>query len=170
MLGRWLKRRSRRCSMLFRMAIELGGAVLLAIFVPRLARSLGADPRTALWLAVLSPLVLLQLIGAGHNDALMAGLMVAGVAFAVQGRPALGVALCAVAATVKLPAALAALFIAVVWARSMPDFPHAAELSLLLSAPGVGGGVGGEGCLPATRRHGIRAPLVARQWRGGRVG
>jgi hypothetical protein len=101
--------------------LELGGAILLAIFVPRLARSLGSDPRRALWLAVLSPLVLVQLIGAGHNDALMAGITVAGVTLAVRGSPLTGIALCALAATVKLPAAVAVLFIAVTWARSMPD-------------------------------------------------
>ncbi len=113
--------------------LELGGAVLLAIFVPRLARRLGADPNRALWLGALSPLVLLQLIAPAHNDALMAGLMVAGVALAVEGRPALGVALCALAATIKLPAAVAVVFIAVVWARSMPD-PSAAARALARSA------------------------------------
>ncbi len=107
--------------------LELGGAVLLAVFIPRLARTLGADPRRALWLGALSPLVLLQLIAPAHNDALMAGLMVAGVALAVDGRPAYGIALCALAATVKLPAAVAAVFIAVVWARSMPDRSAAAR-------------------------------------------
>lgn len=108
-------------------ALELGGVVLMAIFVPRLARSLGADPGRALWLGALSPLVLLQLIAPAHNDALMAGLMVAGVTLAVQRRPLLGIALCALAATVKLPAAVAAVFIAVAWARSMPDRPAAAR-------------------------------------------
>jgi hypothetical protein len=113
--------------------LELAGVVLLALFVPRLARSLGADPRRAIWLGALSPLVLLQLIAPAHNDALMAGLMVAGVAVAVEGRPALGIALCSLAATVKLPAAVAAVFIAVVWARSMPD-PSGAARALARSA------------------------------------
>jgi hypothetical protein len=119
--------------------LELGGAILLAIFVPRLARSLGADPRRALWLAVLSPLVLLQLIGAGHNDALMAGITVAGVTLAVTGRPLPGIALCALAATVKLPAAVAVVFIAVTWARSMPDRAHAR--AALVRAAAVTAGV-----------------------------
>ncbi|MDQ6822121.1 MAG: polyprenol phosphomannose-dependent alpha 1,6 mannosyltransferase MptB [Actinomycetota bacterium] len=113
--------------------LELGGAILLAIFVPRLARSCGGDPRRALWLAVLSPLVLLQLIGAGHNDALMAGITVAGVSLAIQGRPLPGIALCTLAATVKLPAAVAVVFIAVTWARSMPDGAQA-RAALIRSA------------------------------------
>jgi alpha-1,6-mannosyltransferase len=102
-------------------AIELAGVVLLALFVPRLARTLGADPGRAVWLAVISPLVLLELIGAGHNDALMAGLLVAGVALALERRPLLGIALCAVAAMVKLPAAAGVLFIAVCWWRDSPE-------------------------------------------------
>jgi alpha-1,6-mannosyltransferase len=95
--------------------LELVGLVLLWAFVPRLARALGADPTRAAWLAALSPLVLLQLVAATHNDLLMIGLMVAGVTLAVEGRPLAGIAVCAVAMTIKLPAGVAALFIAVAW-------------------------------------------------------
>jgi hypothetical protein len=98
--------------------IELAGVGLLAVFVPRLARALGTDPARATWLAVISPLVLLELIAAGHNDALMVGLLVAGVTLAVERRPLLAIAVCAVAASIKLPAAAAIAFIAVAWART----------------------------------------------------
>ncbi len=64
--------------------LELVGFVLLWAFVPRLAKALGADPTRALWLAALSPLVLLQLVAATHNDLLMIGLMVAGVTLAAE--------------------------------------------------------------------------------------
>lgn len=101
---------------------ELVGLVLLAGFVPRLARAAGADPVRAIWLTVLSPLVLLQLLAASHNDLLMVGLMVCGLALALERRPLIGIAVCALAATVKLPAALAVVFIAVTWARSQPDW------------------------------------------------
>ncbi len=97
---------------------ELGGLVLLAVFVPRLARRLGADPVRATWIAVTSPLVVCQLIGAGHNDALMGGMMVAGVTLALERRQLVGIAICAAAATIKLPAAAAVVFIAVAWART----------------------------------------------------
>jgi hypothetical protein len=99
--------------------LEVIGFVLVAVFVPRLARSQGADPSRAVWLALLSPLVLLELIAAGHNDLLMVGLMVAGLSFAVEGRPLVGIIACMIAATVKVPAAVAAVFIAVVWLRTI---------------------------------------------------
>ena len=97
--------------------IELAGVGLLAVQVPRLARSLGADPGRALWLAVLNPLVALELVAAAHNDVLMAALLVAGVAAALRGRPIWGITLCALAATLKLPALAGAVFIALAWAR-----------------------------------------------------
>jgi hypothetical protein len=94
-------------------ALELVGFVLLAVFVPRLARALGADPGRAAWLVLLSPLVLLMLVAPAHNDLLMIGLLVAGVALAIERRVVAGVALCALAATIKLPAAAAIPFILV---------------------------------------------------------
>jgi hypothetical protein len=100
------------------------GVVLMAVFTPRLARALGADPKRAVWLAVLSPLVWLQLVSPAHNDALMAGLMVAGVALAAERRYLLGIAVCAIGATIKVPAVTAIAFIAVAWARTLPDAPQ----------------------------------------------
>ena len=64
--------------------------------------------------AALSPLALFSFIASGHNDALMVGLLVAGVTLAIEGRLAVGVALCALAALIKLPAAVAIVFLAVV--------------------------------------------------------
>ncbi|HEY5318026.1 MAG TPA: polyprenol phosphomannose-dependent alpha 1,6 mannosyltransferase MptB [Solirubrobacteraceae bacterium] len=119
--------------------LELAGVALLALFVPRLARALGTDSARATWLAVISPLVLLELIAAGHNDALMIGLLVAGVTLALERRPLLGIALCAIAAMVKLPAAAGIAFIAVAWARAEwskagPDGARAAARALAQSA------------------------------------
>ena len=96
------------------------GLALLCLWVPRLAGRLGADPGRAAWLVVVNPLVLLALVAPGHNDLLMVGLLAMGVALAVDHRHLLGIAVCAAAATIKLPALAGALFIAVVWARTLP--------------------------------------------------
>jgi hypothetical protein len=94
-------------------ALELVGFVLLGVFAPRLARGLGADPARAAWWVLLCPLVLLGLVAPAHNDLLMIGLVVAGIASAIERRLLLGIALCALAATIKLPAAAAIPFILV---------------------------------------------------------
>jgi alpha-1,6-mannosyltransferase len=100
---------------------ELAGLALAAVYVPRLARELGADPVRALWLTVASPLSLLYLVGGGHNDALMAGLVVAGVTLALQRRPLAAIAVCSLAATVKLPALAAVGLIGICWLRAEPE-------------------------------------------------
>jgi len=94
-------------------ALELVGLILLAVFVPRLASSLGADPGRATWWVLTSPLVLLSLVAAAHNDLLMIGLLAAGVTLAVEKRTLPAIVLCALAATIKLPAAAAIPFILV---------------------------------------------------------
>ncbi len=114
------------------------GWVLLAVFVPRLARRTGADPSRAAWLALCSPLILLQLVAPGHNDLLMVGMMVAGVTLALERRPLLGILVCALAATVKLPALAAIAFIAVAWLRAQPDGP-----ARLRTAAGAAAGAAG---------------------------
>jgi hypothetical protein len=120
-------------------AVELIGIVLLAVFVPRLTRALGTDARRGLWLTVASPLTALGLVAAGHNDLLMAGLLAAGVAVALEGRPLYGVAVCALAATIKVPALVGAVFIAVAWARAADDRP--AALRMLIGAAAVAAAV-----------------------------
>jgi alpha-1,6-mannosyltransferase len=92
-------------------AIELFGVALLMVSIPSLARRLGNDAGIALWLAVLSPLALFSFVSSGHNDALMMGLMLAGITLGMRGRLRWGIALCALAATIKLPAAAGVVFL-----------------------------------------------------------
>ena len=115
--------------------LDLAGLWLLVVHVPRVAHALGADEGRAVWLAAASPLVLLGLLAAAHNDLLMAGLLVAGVSVALRGNPLLGVAVCALAATIKLPALAGAVFIAVCWART--ETRPAAALRLLGTAAAI---------------------------------
>jgi hypothetical protein len=99
--------------------LALLGLAMMAWSVPRIARASGVDPRAALWLGVLNPLVLINLVADAHNDALMLGLMMAGLAFALDRRPAVAAALIALAALVKAPAGLALVFLVPIWASQM---------------------------------------------------
>ncbi len=73
---------------LFRL-LAVGGVALVAAGVPVLARRLGVPDGRALWLALGSPLVGVHLVSGAHNDALMVGLLVAGLAVVASrpGRP-----------------------------------------------------------------------------------
>ncbi|GIH18673.1 polyprenol phosphomannose-dependent alpha 1,6 mannosyltransferase MptB [Rugosimonospora africana] len=64
--------------------IALAGVALIAWAGHRLAVRLGVDPRRAAWLGVLSPLVLVHAVSGVHNDALLAGFVVAGFAVAIR--------------------------------------------------------------------------------------
>jgi hypothetical protein len=92
------------------------GVALIAYCIPKLARSFGKDPGPAFVLAVLNPLTLLALIGGAHNDALMVGLLLAGVTAARARRPVWGIVLCALAASIKVPAAMGIIYVAWDWA------------------------------------------------------
>jgi hypothetical protein len=92
------------------------GLVIAAIAVNDLARGLGRDPVDALVLGFANPLVLLHLVSGAHNEAIMLAFLVTGVT--VGRRPKLrfvGMALCAMAAAIKLPAILAVAFIGWPW-------------------------------------------------------
>ena len=91
------------------------GVGLMAMSIPSLARSLGRDPSYAFTVAVLNPVTILHLVGGAHNDALMLGLLMAGLAVARRGRPVAGIVLCALAAAVKVPAALGVIYIGWDW-------------------------------------------------------
>ncbi|MHA3702586.1 polyprenol phosphomannose-dependent alpha 1,6 mannosyltransferase MptB [Jatrophihabitans sp. YIM 134969] len=105
------------------------GFVLLAAVVPVLARRVGASARTATWLVVANPLVVLHGVGGGHNDTLMVGLLAAGLLVAVSSGSRvrallLGGVLVGLAAAIKIPAVVAAPFLPLLWARYAPDGPH----------------------------------------------
>ncbi|GIF68112.1 hypothetical protein Ais01nite_61470 [Asanoa ishikariensis] len=63
--------------------VALVGGVLIAVYAGRLANAVGVRPASARWLGLLSPLVAVHLVSGAHNDALMAGLIVAALAVAV---------------------------------------------------------------------------------------
>jgi len=95
--------------------LEVGAVALIGVGVTCLARGLGRDPGEAFVLAALNPLVLLTLIGGAHNDAIMAALLVTGIALAVARRPVWALVACSCAAAIKAPAALGLVYVAWTW-------------------------------------------------------
>ncbi len=100
------------------------GLVVTAVAVLDLARGLGRDPTDALILAIANPLVLFHLVSGAHNEAIMLAFLVSGVAIGRRrGRLVhVGIALCAFASVIKIPALLAVAFIGWHWA-SEADSP-----------------------------------------------
>lgn len=85
----------------------LAGVALIVHYLPRLARRMGADPQMAAWFTTINPLVIIDLVGGAHNDALMMGLVVWALWLAFNSRFWWAAALVGVAACIKQPAILA---------------------------------------------------------------
>ncbi|WP_242459186.1 alpha-(1-_6)-mannopyranosyltransferase A [Rhodococcoides fascians] len=107
-------------TMLLRLTM-LPGLALMMWAVPRLAKHLGGRATTAVWLAVLNPLVLIHLIGGVHNELLMVGLMTAGIVLALEHRHVAGIALVAIAVAIKATAGLALPFLVWIWMLHVRD-------------------------------------------------
>ncbi|GAA0532410.1 hypothetical protein GCM10010172_11470 [Paractinoplanes ferrugineus] len=96
--------------------VAIAGLVMLAFSLRVLAGPAGVSVPGATWLALLNPLVLIHLVAGAHNDALMVGLLAAGLAATVRHRPVLGTLLVVAAGLVKWPAALGLVAVAAIWA------------------------------------------------------
>ena len=89
------------------------GIGLLAWALPRLAARAGVDPRKALWLGIFNPLTFIHGFGGMHIDMLMSGVMAAALVLALRRRGLLwGALMVGVAASIKQPALLAAVPVA----------------------------------------------------------
>ncbi len=95
--------------------LEVVAVALIGLGLTMLARALGRDPGEAFVLGAMNPLVLLTLIGGAHNDAIMTGLLVIGIAFAVRRQPWWALLFCAAATAIKAPAALGLAYVAWTW-------------------------------------------------------
>ncbi|MGA2835811.1 MAG: polyprenol phosphomannose-dependent alpha 1,6 mannosyltransferase MptB [Acidimicrobiales bacterium] len=101
--------------------LDLLGVLLIAWCVPKLARLYHRDGAELFTLMVLNPVTMFHLIGGGHNDALMVGLLVAGLTMAKEKRPIVGIVLCALATAIKAPAAIGIVYIGWSWlGRGVP--------------------------------------------------
>ncbi len=119
----------------------LPGLILLIWAAPRVARHIGASGPVALWVCVLNPLVIIHLMGGVHNEMLMVGLMMAGIALTFMRHPVAGVALVATAVAVKATAGLALPFLVWVWARQLRSGPARARGPVAAFALAVSGSV-----------------------------
>lgn len=94
--------------------ISVAGFALIVWAVPRIAKQIGGDPALALWLGVANPVMLLHLIGGMHNEAVMVGLVSAGLLSCLRRSWCTpGIILIALAVSLKATAAVALPF--VVW-------------------------------------------------------
>jgi alpha-1,6-mannosyltransferase len=128
-------------NVIFLRLLALVGVGLMALGITSLARSHGRDAGYVLTLAILNPVTVLHLVGGAHNDALMLGLLVCGIAVARRGRPVAGIVLCALATAVKVPAAVGVIYIAWEWMGA--GIPLRARVRPLLTAGLISGAVMG---------------------------
>lgn len=119
--------------------LSLAGVLLIAACVPRLARLYHRDGAELFTLMILNPVTLLHLIGGAHNDALMLGLLLAGITAAKEKRPVVGVVLCALATAIKAPAAIGILYVGWTWLG--PHVPARERVRPMVTAALIGAGV-----------------------------
>jgi len=131
--------------------LALCGLALIVWALPRLAKRLDLDPRSALWLGVANPLVLFHLFSGVHNEALMLGLMLAGLELGLSRSWLLGTVIITLAADIKIPAALALGFLGMWAARKRGGRPLDVALvgsamlvlfAAVMAAVGYGTGLG----------------------------
>nr|WP_279163911.1 polyprenol phosphomannose-dependent alpha 1,6 mannosyltransferase MptB [Rhodococcus erythropolis] len=64
--------------------LALAGVALIVWAIPRLAKRCGVSAVSSLWLGAANPLLLFHLVAGIHNEALMLGLMLAGIEIALR--------------------------------------------------------------------------------------
>ncbi len=130
-------------------ALALFGVALIVWALPRLAKRCGVSPVAALWLGAMNPLLILHLVGGIHNEALMLGMMLAGIEICFRGidspqrlrRPGswlpsaagwlllAGAVLLAASAMIKIASVLAFGFVGIAlarrWGATLPALRHA---------------------------------------------
>ena len=95
------------------------GLVLLVWALPELTRRLGGRVAVTLWAAVANPVMVIHMVGGGHNDLLVMGLLASGALIALRGRHVAGIAVVTAAMAVKASAAVALPFLVLVWAAHL---------------------------------------------------
>jgi hypothetical protein len=118
--------------------VALIGVALIAGYLPRLAKACGVPAGSALWLGLASPLLLAHFVSGAHNDALMVGLLVAGLAYAAERRGYPAAVLLALAVAVKAPAAVALPFAVLLWSAHWPGRSGVAQAAIRTAVVAAG--------------------------------
>lgn len=113
-------------TMLLRLCM-LPGLALLVWATPRVAQCLSTNASKALWICVLNPLVIIHLMGGVHNEMLMVGLMMAGIALVLERHHVWGISVVALAVAVKATAGLALPFLVWIWMRRLVEDANAQQ-------------------------------------------
>jgi hypothetical protein len=119
--------------------LSVAGLLLSVWGIQEIARHYGVSPPAAVAIGIANPIAVIHLVGGGHNDALLIGLLCTGIALALRGRWTAGVVVMALATAVKLPAAAAILYLA--WARPGAGVAVRARIREVLRAGALAGAV-----------------------------
>lgn len=117
----------------------LPGLALLIWALPELTRRLGGRVPVALWVAVANPVTVIHMVGGGHNDLLVVGLLAAASLLALRGRHVAAIALATCAMAVKASAGVALPFLVLVWAARLPGSWRARVVKATAAGLGVFG-------------------------------
>ncbi len=98
--------------------VAVASLVLLAVAVGQLARMAGVDPGTATWIAVASPFTVANGLVSAHLDLPVAALSAAALVLALRRNVLVAAVLVGLAASVKFPALVVALPVALASARA----------------------------------------------------
>lgn len=121
--------------------LSVAGLALIAWALPRIARDHDVPPQRALWLGLANPFVLIHTVGGAHNDSLMIGLLVCGLAVAGRSptprRLFAAAVLITLAALIKVPALAALGFLPMALPAWRPRIRAAVIVALTAAGTGV---------------------------------
>jgi alpha-1,6-mannosyltransferase len=118
--------------------VMLIGLALAVWAIPRLAKRCGVHPVCALWLSVANPIVLFHVVSGMHNEALLVGIMLAGIELGLRWKRLLGTitagVLLVVGGAIKPPGFIALGFFGIYMARRRGGRPSdLVRVAVLLS-------------------------------------